>query len=517
MKTVRQQSKPIAAAILAILLSTLIPSQAQRVCVTIACPRDITAECTSPKGAAVNFNVAASNSCGFKTDVTCVPASGSTFPIGVTAVNCVAVDVQNNRATCAFKITVRDTTPPVIETEDLVFEECMNATIANGKPGAVVNYTVLATDACGPVTLSCEPPSGSIFPMGFTDVTCTAKDTAGNVSTKKFPVAVQDTSSPVFILPRIIQAKCESPQGAIVHYEAKADDLCGKVVLFECTPPSGSLFPMGITEVVCLAKDEYGNSNNGKFQVQVSTDCAKDCLKIACPTDITVECDSPAGTVVTYEAKAESSCGDKVTLKCSPPSGSLFPPGETTVVCDTGDTRGNQQRCLFKVKVVDTAKPNLECPPSLSLKAEPSALTANLKCRGIMPRIEAKATDNCTPSEKIQITQDPKAGAELGLGVNVATVTACDTSGNCTSCKVLVTVLDTTPPSLTLPTDITTICPQQDRIVVHYLVSAIDDCDPAPKVTCQPPSGSSFPVGTTQVICTATDASGNVSTGVTGG
>jgi len=35
------------------------------------------------------------------------------------------------------------------------------------------------------------------------------------------------------------------------------------------------------------------------------------------------------------------------------------------------------------------------------------------------------------------------------------------------------------------------------------------DRDPAPSVVCMPPSGSFFPLGTTLVTCTATDASGN--------
>jgi hypothetical protein len=45
--------------------------------------------------------------------------------------------------------------------------------------------------------------------------------------------------------------------------------------------------------------------------------------------------------------------------------------------------------------------------------------------------------------------------------------------------------------------------------VVTFGVTATDDLDPSPTVLCTPPSGSSFPVGTTFVTCTATDASGN--------
>jgi len=47
--------------------------------------------------------------------------------------------------------------------------------------------------------------------------------------------------------------------------------------------------------------------------------------------------------------------------------------------------------------------------------------------------------------------------------------------------------------------------------VVDFDVSASDNFDTAPQVTCTPPSGSFFPLGTTLVTCTALDASGNPS------
>ena len=48
---------------------------------------------------------------------------------------------------------------------------------------------------------------------------------------------------------------------------------------------------------------------------------------------------------------------------------------------------------------------------------------------------------------------------------------------------------------------------------VSYTVTATDNVDPNPTVKCTPPSGSLFPLGQTPVNCTATDASGNKSTG----
>jgi X-Pro dipeptidyl-peptidase len=51
------------------------------------------------------------------------------------------------------------------------------------------------------------------------------------------------------------------------------------------------------------------------------------------------------------------------------------------------------------------------------------------------------------------------------------------------------------------------------RTVDYTLPVATDTQDPSPTVTCAPPSGSMFAIGTTVVTCTATDANGNTSTG----
>ena len=45
---------------------------------------------------------------------TCTPASGSTFPLGNTQVDCSATDAHGNTSNGSFNVTVEDTTPPVI-------------------------------------------------------------------------------------------------------------------------------------------------------------------------------------------------------------------------------------------------------------------------------------------------------------------------------------------------------------------------------------------------------------------
>ncbi len=70
---------------------------------------------------------------------------------------------------------------------------------------------------------------------------------------------------------------------------------------------------------------------------------------------------------------------------------------------------------------------------------------------------------------------------------------------------------DTTPPVLTVPPTITVDANSPQGAEVNYEAVADDDTDPTPVVSCVPPSGSVFPIGSTTVTCTATDASGNTS------
>ena len=70
---------------------------------------------------------------------------------------------------------------------------------------------------------------------------------------------------------------------------------------------------------------------------------------------------------------------------------------------------------------------------------------------------------------------------------------------------------DTEAPVVTVPSDINTAATSPSGAQVTYTATATDNDDPNPSLDCQPPSGSTFPVGTTTVTCTATDTSGNSS------
>jgi HYR domain-containing protein len=73
-------------------------------------------------------------------------------------------------------------------------------------------------------------------------------------------------------------------------------------------------------------------------------------------------------------------------------------------------------------------------------------------------------------------------------------------------------VRDTFAPVIACLSDTTITCADSLGAVVKFEPRAVDDCDPAPHVTSDPPSGTTFPLGPTLVTWTASDSSGNTAT-----
>jgi len=67
----------------------------------------------------------------------------------------------------------------------------ITVTAGPGKREAIVNFAPTAADNCSPVTITCNPPSGSSFPIGTTSVSCSATDSYHNLASCSFTVTVK--------------------------------------------------------------------------------------------------------------------------------------------------------------------------------------------------------------------------------------------------------------------------------------------------------------------------------------
>ena len=161
----------------------------------VASHANLTAEATSAAGAAVTYSKpSASDAVDGSVSVNCAPASGSTFALGTTTVNCSATDAHGNTGYGSFSVTVVDTTGPAIAAHADI------TAIATSASGAVVTYTLpTATDLVDGIRpVTCTPVSGSTFALGWTTVNCSSIDTRGNTGTSSFKVTVSYNFSGFF-------------------------------------------------------------------------------------------------------------------------------------------------------------------------------------------------------------------------------------------------------------------------------------------------------------------------------
>jgi len=82
-----------------------------------------------------------------------------------------------------------------------------------------------------------------------------------------------------------------------------------------------------------------------------------------------------------------------------------------------------------------------------------------------------------------------------------------------TAASAGVVVSDRTAPTLGLPESMVLDATGPGGATVIYTATSTDNVDASPAVSCGPASGGTFPIGTTTVSCTATDAAGNAATG----
>jgi hypothetical protein len=149
-----------------------------------------------------------------------------------------------------------------------------------------------------------------------------------------------------------------------------------------------------------------------------------------------------------------------------------------------------------------------QSPPVLLL---PSTITAEASSpAGAEVTYSAGATDDVDPDPTV--TCSPPSGSTFAIGTTAVICTARDAAGNSATDTFLVQVVDTTPPTLSLPGTLMIDATSPAGATVTY--SAVSsDLAGLSATACTPGSGSVFPIGTTVAICTATDPAGNSASG----
>ena len=364
---------------------------------------DIIEAATDISGQAVNFVVTATDAVDGALDPLCSPSTGSTFPIGTTVVTCNVTDSAGNRVADSFNVKVTGVRP-ILHLPTLPRFE------ADHEFGHEVSYVATASDAIGPLAITCEPQSGNLFPVGDTIVTCRAGNAIG-VTEGSFVVRVTDTGLPDINVPPTITLEAAGPDGSPVTFTRSAPpaeptitvaavDLGGQTLIdpagnpmrfvvstfdlvsanlvptchrdgdtadLAAVSPGPPQFPVGENAVNCSATDGAGNTRTSSFSIIVR-DTTPPELHLPQPTPpatppapaFTADADAQGGATVNYDNGTNVTATDKVSrdvrVACTPRSGSRFLVGATTVACIARDAAGNEATGSFVVLVRDGSR-----------------------------------------------------------------------------------------------------------------------------------------------------------------
>ena len=216
----------------------------------------------------------------------------------------------------------------------------------------------------------------------------------------------RDTIPPVLSVPPNYTLDATSAEGAVEIYVLTAQDNVdgnarlengssnviqdnvGGNIAISCTPPSGSVLPIGPTTVQCSATDAAGNTGTASFVVTVRPPSAPSSpagstADTTPPTfldfeDVVTEPISEQTARLTYAVPAQDNVdgtakleadgitvtqdnvGGNIAISCTPPSGSEFLSGETIVTCVATDQAGNAFTGYSPVTVTVTPREEVE-------------------------------------------------------------------------------------------------------------------------------------------------------------
>ncbi len=231
--------------------------------------------------------------------------SGSVFPVGTTYVTATATN-DFGSSSCSFGIYVNDADSPVISCQADI-----TGVVATSAAGAVVNYTIpVGTDNCtvANTTRIAGLASGATFPIGVTTVTHRVTDAAGLTAECSFNVTVTG-AAPAITCPANISVNNTTGQcGAAVTFAA-TETVGSPASVITYSIASGSSFSVGTTTVTATATNAVGSSSC-TFTVTVNDTQAP---VINCPANIVVSNDANqcGATVNVTSPIVLDNCGTK--------------------------------------------------------------------------------------------------------------------------------------------------------------------------------------------------------------
>ena len=440
------------------------------------CPTNISLTTTSNCANATWTAPTATDNCtttpsvSFTTSPTVGLTNGGCFPVGTTTVNYMAMDGNNNMATCSFTVTVSNTNPCTNDVTPPVLSSCpTNKSLTTTGTTAIASWTApTATDNCSTpmVSFTTSPTAGltngGAFPIGTTAVNYTAMDAKNNISSCSFNITVtninacaNDITPPVIDgcpanITLVTTGTCATASWTAPY----ATDNCGTPTITQTAGlSSGSCFPIGVTTVNYTAMDAKNNMATCSFTVTVTQQSTGNDICAAPASNIVVSGNnvlvsgiSTSSAIIqifnsNWTTLFKQQINTSSTTIPIPNAGKyivkvmvLGTGGKWPVVCNVQQSVtivANTTQCTN-----DVTPPLLSaCPANISLATTGTSAVASWTA--------PTATDNCS-TPMVSFTTSPTTGLTKGGAFPIGTTTveymAMDAKNNMANCSFTVTV-----------------------------------------------------------------------------
>ncbi len=533
---------------------------------------DRTAEATGPTGATVSFNVTAQDTEDGSRPVTCTPVTGSLFALGNTTVTCTASDTSGNVGTATFVVTVRDTTGPVVTVPanmSVLAPAGQTTTAVTFVTSAVDIVDGAVSTFCYDTATNFGVSSGAQFAGGTTTLMCYASDARNNYSQTSFTVTViTDIDSDGILDDVDIDddgdgiADTVDPEPIVYSNSYAFDGInTGPVTRNGWTvsiapTPAGSAYDLRATLSGVGTAPAVIQANCGFLFKQLKLNAAGDTLDWRCdaslPGAASLGVNFVSGSGEFWKGiggqwvRMTPTAGNTAVTAGSPVTADATNTSPVLVTIFDQDLAEIGSFSLGAAESVDVEEVEINGEPTLQLEVlngGPDGTvavtlfgqTVTLQ-QGTGPATFDLNPDLTPPVIAAQVsgtlgtngfyTSDVSVTWTVTDEESAATSTGCDTqsvvedtsgvtftcaaqSEGGTASETVTIKRDATAPVITVPADIITDATSGSGAVVTYAATAADQLDGAPSVSCAPASGATFAVGTTTVLCTATDAAGN--------
>ena len=385
--------------------------------------------------------------------------AGAQFPVGTTTVIWTITDIHGNDTQCQYDIVVTDDEDPTITCPADIIDipadagECYATGVILGVP--------VTDDNCGVAGITNDAPVQ--FPAGVTTVTWTVTDIHGNTSTCEQLVSVIDTEFPTFTAPADITIYKDATCGYDANVTITGDvtdeaDNCDTSLDADFTDVvvAGSCEGEQVITRTWSLSDDYGNTTTHDQIIRVEDNTAP---TFTVPADITIykdaTCNYNASVTITGDVTDEADNCDTsldatftdvvVAGSCE---GEQIITRTWTLTDDCGNTTTHDQI----IRVEDNTAPTFTVPADITIYKDATCnYDANVSITGDV----TDEADNCDTSLDATFTDAVAPGLCEGEEIITRTWTLTDDCGNPTTHIQIITVRDTTPPTFTVPADIT--------------------------------------------------------------